>query len=312
MNIPAMIHDDVHVRPLLKLSLPVADGRQRHDDKVRPLDPSIEHLLQEGNGLDRLSQAHLVSKDAVLSASNNAGHVNTSGTYRQVSNIRSTKSQHLKCSRTVLRLSLPNPLKPDVKSRMKMQLEQRRQAMLQLHLSDQQFYCLQRCVLYQRFYGNCFAETWSCICNLHCSFNKTTTVYEPLVGRNKRPVHQGYTQITRTTRTPAFWGYPRRLMITHTIESLDPKSREDKVKVTNLIKIRQNFKCLNFEMGITRDTPSEVAWYDVQIWNGCDEYCWRYRADTILSTDGQGDTSIPPFQLRWSEGIIHIKGQSWI
>ena len=41
-------------------------------------------------------------------------------TYRQVSNIRRTKSQHLKYSRTVLRLSLPNPLKPVVKSRMKM------------------------------------------------------------------------------------------------------------------------------------------------------------------------------------------------
>ena len=41
-------------------------------------------------------------------------------TYRQVSNIRRTKSQHLKDSRTVLRLSLPNPLKPDFKSRMKM------------------------------------------------------------------------------------------------------------------------------------------------------------------------------------------------
>ena len=40
--------------------------------------------------------------------------------YRQVSNIRRTKSQHSKDSRTVLRLSLPNPLKPDVKSRMKM------------------------------------------------------------------------------------------------------------------------------------------------------------------------------------------------
>ena len=26
-------------------------------------------------------------------------------------------------------------------------------------------------------------------------------------------------ETTRTTRTPAFWGYPRRLMITHTIES---------------------------------------------------------------------------------------------
>ena len=40
--------------------------------------------------------------------------------YRQVSNITRTESQHLKYSRTVLRLSLPNPLKPDVKSRMKM------------------------------------------------------------------------------------------------------------------------------------------------------------------------------------------------
>ena len=40
--------------------------------------------------------------------------------YRQVSNISRTKSQHLKDSRTVLRLSLPNSLKPDVKSRMKM------------------------------------------------------------------------------------------------------------------------------------------------------------------------------------------------
>ena len=40
--------------------------------------------------------------------------------YRQVSNIRRTKSQNLNDSRTVLRLSLPNPLKPDVKSRMKM------------------------------------------------------------------------------------------------------------------------------------------------------------------------------------------------
>ena len=42
------------------------------------------------------------------------------GYYRQVSNIRRTKPQHLKDSRTVLWLSLPNPLKPYVKSRMKM------------------------------------------------------------------------------------------------------------------------------------------------------------------------------------------------
>ena len=38
-----------------------------------------------------------------------------------------------------------------------------------------------------------------------------------------------------------------------------------------------------------RDTPLEVAWLDVQIWNGSNEYRWRCRADTILSTDGQTD-----------------------
>ena len=40
--------------------------------------------------------------------------------YCQVSNIRRTKSQHLEYYRTVLWLSLPNPLKPDIKSSMKM------------------------------------------------------------------------------------------------------------------------------------------------------------------------------------------------
>ena len=47
-------------------------------------------------------------------------HIMDAGKYRQVSNIRRTQSRHLKDSHTVLRLSLPNPLKPDVKSRMKM------------------------------------------------------------------------------------------------------------------------------------------------------------------------------------------------
>ena len=48
----------------------------------------------------------------------------------------------------ILVSSLPNPLEPGAKSGMKMQLEQRRQAMLQLHLSDEQVYCLLRCDLY--------------------------------------------------------------------------------------------------------------------------------------------------------------------
>ena len=68
--------------------------------------------------------------------------------YRKISNIRRTKSQNLNHYHLVLRSSLVNPLKPSVKSRMKMLLEQRRQAMLQLHMRDRQFNCLLRCDLY--------------------------------------------------------------------------------------------------------------------------------------------------------------------
>ena len=39
--------------------------------------------------------------------------------YRKVSNIRRTKSQNLNVSRLILKVSLPNPLKPGVKLRMK-------------------------------------------------------------------------------------------------------------------------------------------------------------------------------------------------
>ena len=42
------------------------------------------------------------------------------GKYRKVSNIRRTKSQNSNASRLILQLSLPNPLKPGVKLRMKM------------------------------------------------------------------------------------------------------------------------------------------------------------------------------------------------
>ena len=59
---------------------------------------------------------------------------------RKISNITRTKSPNLNVSRIVLQFSLPNPMMPTVKSRMKMSLEQRRQAMLQIHLSDRQFY----------------------------------------------------------------------------------------------------------------------------------------------------------------------------
>ena len=67
--------------------------------------------------------------------------------YCQTSSISCTKSKNFNVSRLVLQLSLPNLLKPDVKLKMKMSLEQRRQAMLLLYL-NQQSYCLLRCDLY--------------------------------------------------------------------------------------------------------------------------------------------------------------------
>ena len=47
-------------------------------------------------------------------------HENLNKHYRKISNIRLTKSQNLNVSRLVLEWSLPNPMKPGVKSRMKM------------------------------------------------------------------------------------------------------------------------------------------------------------------------------------------------
>ena len=42
----------------------------------------------------------------------------------------------------------------------------------------------------------------------------------------------------------------------------------------------------------------------MQIWNGSDKYCWRYRADTILSTDGQTDRQTD----RWTDrGMEDVK-----
>ena len=46
--------------------------------------------------------------------------------YRQISNLRCTKSQNVNISRFALQLSLPNPLKPCVGSKMEMYVEQRR------------------------------------------------------------------------------------------------------------------------------------------------------------------------------------------
>ena len=71
----------------------------------------------------------------------------------QNSDISRTRSLNWNDARLVLQLSLPNALMPGDKPWMKMKLEQRRQAMLQLHLIDQHIYCILSCPLYERSDG---------------------------------------------------------------------------------------------------------------------------------------------------------------
>ena len=77
--------------------------------------------------------------------------------------------------------SLPNPLNRCGKSIMKMQLDQRGRAMLQLHLSDQQFDCLLMCVLCYRFDDKCCCNQCSGIIIMYhvMSFNMAEEITKP-------------------------------------------------------------------------------------------------------------------------------------
>ena len=65
-DLGAVVHDDVHVGPRAELPLPVGDGGQRGYDEEGAADAHVEDLIQEGDGLDGLTQAHLVGQDAVF------------------------------------------------------------------------------------------------------------------------------------------------------------------------------------------------------------------------------------------------------
>ena len=119
---------------------------------------------------------------------------------------------------------------------------------------------------------------------------------------------------TRTTRTPAFWGYPPppHDYPYHWV-ILDPKSKDDKVKVTNF-KNSPKFQIFEFWNGhYTRHTfwsclircanMKWIWWVLLKIQSGHDSVHRR--------TDGQGDTSIPPYQLRWSGGYKIVIKYQW-
>ena len=89
------------------------------------------------------------------------------------------------------------------------------------------------------------------------------------------------------TRTPAFWGYPPLpLDYPYYWFILDPKSKQDKAKATNLPKL--DF-FLNFEKTTLHTT------HILKLFDKMCEYDWRYRADTILSTDREMDKVKPVY-----------------
>ena len=126
------------------------------------------------------------------------------------------------------------------------------------------------------------------------------------------------TEWTRTTRTPAFWWYPCRLMITHT----DLKSKEYKVKVTNLknlpklqicIILKQFLHMTHFLKLLDKMCKYEMDPTSIVEDTERTRFCPQTHGRTDGRTDGQGETSIPPFQLRWSGGIIsHHLTLTWL
>ena len=130
--------------------------------------------------------------------------------YRHFPNIRRNKFQTLNVSCLVLQLSLPNPLKPGVKPGIKMQLEQRRQTMIQLHLNDQQFHCLLRIclILYvwcymhvELWWSQVFTASLTCFENLLQCWDKInehiTSCWHNTLTDSSVPFHDGIQAITK-------------------------------------------------------------------------------------------------------------------
>ena len=111
---------------------------------------------------------------------------------------------------------------------------------------------------------------------------------------------------TWTTRTPAFWGYP---LLRHDYPYhwviLDPKSKEGSYKFKEFAKL-SNFLILKEILhGTQLLTCANMTWIWrvlLRIQRGHDSVHRQTYGQTDGWTDGQGETSIPPFWLRWNWG----------
>ena len=96
---------------------------------------------------------------------------------------------------------------------------------------------------------------------------------------------------TRTTRAPAFWGYPPPPHgYPHYWVILDPKSKKllisnwKRYRADTIFKVKVELPCRYRSRSkvITCDTPSHASDHLYQIWKESIQNCRRYKADTIF------------------------------
>ena len=121
---------------------------------------------------------------------------------------------------------------------------------------------------------------------------------------------------TRTTRMPAFWEYPPPPHDYPYYSFIsDSKSKQDKVKVTNLknlpkiqiLELKKNYMQPTLGSCLIRYVNGKlillVLW-ELQSRHDAVHRQTDERTDGRMDrqTDGRRETSIPPFQLHWSRG----------
>ena len=141
--------------------------------------------------------------------------------------------------------------------------------------------------------------------------------------------------VTRTTRTPAFWGYPRRPMITHTIDQviLNPKSilltssyripSQNMVMAEKLEKLAQNLKFLKLCYKLNMRHTLWWLWLFVanieiidlglktlqsgHIFKVKVGWPWRYRSwSKVITCDTPSHASDHLYQI-WNESIQNCR-----
>ena len=99
-------------------------------------------------------------------------------------------------------------------------------------------------------------------------------------GRKDSVLRAAWSQLkTRTTRTLAFWGYPRRLNdYPHYWVMLDPPSQN---------KVEWPWRYRSRSKVMTCNTPPHASDHLYQIWKESTQNCRRYRADTIYKVKAE-------------------------